>query len=220
MVLYPTDTDPACRDFMDVAPPDHRNLTATAAYEPDRPAGFSGGSSMAISLPLLDSIQVASPCTVRWDHMTPVGAGDRLRHCAQCSLNVHNISDMTRDDAEAFLRAMVPGQRVCGTFWRRPDGTILTRDCPVGLRAARQRLIRVLTRAAAAAALLLSGFTLARSRAREERWATGLGHAQPFATLIHWVRGRPAPTFIQTGGLIAVPTPPVPVTGTPQGGGS
>lgn len=173
----------------------------------------------AIALPLLDQVRIASPCPVKWEQMSPVGNGERQRHCAQCSLNVHNISDMTRDEAEAFLRTIAPGTRVCGIFWRRPDGTILTRDCPVGLRAARARLARILTRVAAAAALLLSGAVLARARAREGRWAAGLEQSQPFATLIDWVRGRPAQTLPQIAGDIGYVIPPVSAGGGSAGGG-
>ena len=40
---------------------------------------------------------------------------------------------MTRADAEALLAERVDG--VCVRFYRRFDGTILTADCPVGVKA-------------------------------------------------------------------------------------
>ncbi len=170
----------------------------------------------ALALPLLDQVRIASPCPMKWEHMAPVGDGERLRHCSRCSLNVHNISGMTGDEAEAFLRSIVPGQRVCGIFWRRPDGMILTRDCPVGLRAARARVARVLTRLAAAAALLVTGAVFARSRDREGRAMTGLERSQPFATLIQWVRGKPVQPPVQIAGDLWIPPPPI---GGSKGGG-
>jgi hypothetical protein len=81
-------------------------------------------------LPTLDDLRVASPCSVPWDSMTGNG---RVRSCAQCSKQVFNISNMSRADAEVLLREHVEG--VCVRFYRRLDGTILTTDCPVGIRS-------------------------------------------------------------------------------------
>lgn len=175
----------------------------------------------SLQLPLLDSVRIASPCPVKWQHMTPIGAGERVRYCDQCRLNVHNMSDMTRDEAEAFLRSIAPGERMCGSFWRRADGTILTRDCPVGLRAARQKLIRWVTRAAAAITVVLTGAAYARARSSQERWWGGLASLAPFNSLTYWVRGKPAPPpaqFVQ-GGLICLPPTQPPASNTPQAGG-
>ena len=81
---------------------------------------------------LLDNLVIASPCTVKWDEMT---GDDRKRLCNGCSKFVHNISDMTKREAEEFLE--VNGTEHCMIFYRRFDGTILTDDCPVGLRKIR-----------------------------------------------------------------------------------
>ncbi len=176
--------------------------------------------SRALSLPLLDQVRIASPCSMKWEQMTAVGDGDRTRHCGQCALNVHNISDMTRDEAEGFLRSVVPGQRVCGTFYRRTDGTILTRDCPVGLRAARRRLVRLISRLAAAAAVLITGGVLARSRSTGANGAPGgLASVQPFATLTQWVRAKAAPPPTRFAGEIYIPPPTTPAPGGSAGGG-
>lgn len=88
----------------------------------------------------LKNLRVAAPCEVSWDGM----AGDeRVRHCALCSLNVYNFAEMTGDEVRALL-ARTEG-RVCGRLYRRADGTMLTRDCPSGLRALRQRMSRLAT---------------------------------------------------------------------------
>ncbi len=109
-----------------------------------------------ISLSIVDSIRLASPCPVRWEDMTPTGGGDTVRHCAQCNLNVHNLTGMGREEAEALLMAhFAPGgakqgQRVCANWRRRADGTIIFRDCPVGLarvRAAARRRVAALAAA-------------------------------------------------------------------------
>jgi hypothetical protein len=79
-------------------------------------------------------------------------AGDaRVRHCTLCDLNVYNFAEMTREEVHALLQRSEG--RVCARLFRRADGTVLTRDCPTGLRALRVRVSRV---AAAALALLLA----------------------------------------------------------------
>jgi hypothetical protein len=45
---------------------------------------------------------------------------------------------MTRSEAESLI-ARTDG-RLCVRFYRRRDGSIITRDCPVGLRAIRRRV--------------------------------------------------------------------------------
>jgi hypothetical protein len=63
---------------------------------------------------------------------------EHVRFCGQCSLNVYDLSSMTRGDAESLI-ARAEG-RLCVRFYRRRDGSIITRDCPVGLRAIRRRV--------------------------------------------------------------------------------
>jgi hypothetical protein len=83
----------------------------------------------------LDHVQVAAPCPADWNQMM---GSERARFCGQCSLNVYNLSSMTRADAE-HLMARTEG-RLCVRFYRRRDGSIVTRDCPVGLRAVGRRV--------------------------------------------------------------------------------
>jgi len=98
----------------------------------------------------LDRIAVASPCSMSWNDMD---GNDRVRFCSQCKLNVYDISAMTKPEAESFI-ANAEG-RICARYYRRADGTILTKDCPVGLRAVRKRVSRA---AAAAFSALVSLF--------------------------------------------------------------
>src|SRR5579872_1223747 len=82
---------------------------------------------------VLQNIRIASPCPASWEQM----AGDeRVRHCSECKLNVYNLSAMTRVEAEELLQRREG--RLCVRYYRRKDGTILTQDCPRGLRAAAQ----------------------------------------------------------------------------------
>jgi len=81
----------------------------------------------------LNEISVKSPCTVPWGKMT---GDERSRFCGQCKLNVYNLEGMTRAEAEDLLGTSEG--RVCVRFFRRADGTVMTKDCsPV--RAARAR---------------------------------------------------------------------------------
>jgi hypothetical protein len=88
------------------------------------------------SLPVLDNIRVASPCKASWDAMT---GDDRVRHCKQCNKNVYNLSAMTRDQAQSLIARTE--DELCGRYFRRADGTILTADCPVGVRRRRRVVV-------------------------------------------------------------------------------
>lgn len=90
----------------------------------------------------LDGLSIASPCSADWNQMQ---GDERRRFCAQCKLHVHDLSAMSRDEANALLQAGKQG-RVCVRFFRRADGRVLTRDCPVGMR---QQLRRAWARAVA-----------------------------------------------------------------------
>lgn len=83
----------------------------------------------------LNHVRVAAPCPADWDEM--IGS-ERMRFCGQCNLNVYNLSSMTRLEAESLI-ARNEG-RLCVRFYRRRDGSIITNDCPVGLRAIRRRI--------------------------------------------------------------------------------
>ena len=96
-----------------------------------------------------DEIRIASPCKSDWDSMY---GDDRRRFCAECKLNVYNLSGMTREAAEQLV--MNSEGRLCVRFFRRKDGTILTQDCPVGWKAVKKRATRV----AVAFSSILAGF--------------------------------------------------------------
>ena len=66
---------------------------------------------------------------------------ERVRDCSQCSRKVFNISEMSTVEAEEFLKEN--GDSQCLAYYRRKDGTIITDDCPVGLRKIRNTLRRL-----------------------------------------------------------------------------
>ena len=86
----------------------------------------------------LDDLTIASPCAANWEEMP---GDERARFCSSCRLHVYDLSGMSRKDAEKLV--FQKEGRLCVRFFRRDDGTILTRDCPVGLAAARARLARM-----------------------------------------------------------------------------
>lgn len=110
---------------------------------------------MELGVKGLDGISVASPCNVSWDSMTGNGC---VRFCGQCKKNVYDISSMTRVEAENLVRKTEG--KLCVTFYRRDDGTVLTDDCPVGVRAVRL-LRKKLSLAASSIAAFLGLGTLA-----------------------------------------------------------
>jgi hypothetical protein len=96
----------------------------------------------------LKTLRVASPCHESWERM----AGDeRVRMCDACHLHVYNFSEMTAGEIRSLI-TRTEG-RLCGRLYRRSDGTIVTKDCPVGLRALQRKVSRV---AGAAFATILS----------------------------------------------------------------
>jgi hypothetical protein len=92
----------------------------------------------------------------------------RVRFCGSCQLNVYNLSDMSRAEAETLVRQAEgeDGPHLCVHFYRRADGTMITRDCPVGLlaRAARGVRRRVAFYASCGAALALTSLSWARGQ--------------------------------------------------------
>lgn len=111
--------------------------------------GMGRDTHTAKKLPMLDNIKIASPCSESWDGMV---GDDRVRFCGGCMKNVYNLSAMTGPEAQELI-ADKEGD-VCVRLYRRKDGTVITSDCPVGVR--RQRVTKI-----AAAALAFGGAALA-----------------------------------------------------------
>ena len=99
----------------------------------------------------LDRVEVASPCSAAWEEMI---GDERVRFCDLCALNVYNLSAMGRKEAEELVRAHEG--RLCIRYYKRRDGTLLTDNCPVGLRRARARL-KILAGAAASVLAAIFG---------------------------------------------------------------
>jgi len=139
-------------------------------------------------MPLLETITIASPCTADWDAMR---GDERVRFCGQCELNVYNLSAMPRDEAQELVRETEG--KICVRMFKRRDGTVITQDCPVGLRA---KLRRKLSWIAGLAASLLASVGGVFLGARGESERTGSK------------RGRPLPVFEVQGAPLPPSQPP------------
>jgi hypothetical protein len=100
----------------------------------------------------INKLRVASPCSVSWETMS---GDERKRFCDSCKLNVYNFSELTAEEVRQLV-AKSEG-RICGRMYKRADGTVLTKDCPVGLRAYQKRVARL---AGAALATILGLFSV------------------------------------------------------------
>jgi hypothetical protein len=170
----------------------------------------------------LDLIQVASPCTASWEAMStlidhaPRGArlsqgereerrDERVRFCGECRLNVYNLSEMGREEAEEFVRQREG--RMCVRFFRREDGTVLTKDCPVGVRALRQRLVRAVAAICGILFALVSGTLFGNIVSR--RLPGGLkSPGEAFADWIHPERGFITGTVCPPAMMGGIAAPP------------
>ncbi len=97
----------------------------------------------------LRGVTVASPCQANWSLMQ---GNEQVRFCGDCQLNVYNLSGMSREAAEALV--LNKEGRLCVRFFQRGDGTIITQDCPIGLRAIHKRKTTRLSRVAAVITLV------------------------------------------------------------------
>jgi hypothetical protein len=103
---------------------------------------------------MLENLKIAKPCSADWASMS---GDERKRFCQMCKLHVYNLSDMTRTEAEDLI-TKTEGN-VCVRLYKRADGTVITRDCPVGLAALRRRMATLAASVAAFLAVGWSAFT-------------------------------------------------------------
>jgi hypothetical protein len=149
------------RDNVNALAARHAALESEVAQktrELDQAARLLDDAKSRARLPVLENIKVATPCSAEWAKMS---GDERTRHCGDCKKNVYNLSEMTRDEAEALLVAKEG--RLCVRYFQRADGTILLKDCVVGVRRKRRRRVIV----AGAAAMLAGGAALAFAKSRE-----------------------------------------------------
>jgi hypothetical protein len=100
---------------------------------------------------LVNTLRIAAPCPMSWDSMV---GDNRVRFCDKCQLNVYNTSLMSATETVQLIKEKEG--RVCIQLYRRSDGTVITDNCPVGLRAVRNAAKAVLQVICAAIGLMLS----------------------------------------------------------------
>lgn len=161
----------------------------------------------------LENIRIAEPCRADWNLME---GDDRARFCQTCAKNVYNLSAMTKEEAEQLITEKEG--KLCARFYQRADGTILTGNCPVGVRTARRPFQWLM---AGFAVLLASGVGLfvkeANSSPQPDSQPSGGLHLSPQA-LLDYLNSKAAPPPQPTMGVIACPPPtPTPApTPTPE----
>jgi hypothetical protein len=121
------------------------------------------------------SLRVASPCDASWETMT---GDERMRHCGSCERTVYNLAGMSRVEIDALLAAREGS--ICARFYQRFDGTVLTADCPRGVRARAVAVASTVAALICAFLVALTGWALgSRKGTADERWppATIAGRA-------------------------------------------
>lgn len=150
----------------------------------------------------IGQVKIASPCHARWEDMT---GDDKSRFCHQCKKHVFNFSAMAAEQVAELIRAKEG--KLCGRFYRRRDGTMLTANCPVGVE---RYFMRLKALVATVATLLLTSIGV-------KGWSNGnaTGEKGPFAerceealwTVKGWLGLNPKP--VATMGMVCiVPSPP------------
>lgn len=109
-------------------------------------------------LPVLPNIRVASPCPADWNAMT---GDERIRACGSCNKNVYNLSTLTREEAEALI--LEKEGRLCVRYFQRKDGTILLKDCSIGITQKRKRRVIAIGVAALLGGGVFAAIKLTRS---------------------------------------------------------
>jgi hypothetical protein len=73
---------------------------------------------------------------------------------------VFNIAELSKSEAEDLIARSLKGERVCVRLQRRHDGTIITKNCPVGARRVFRKRAGITAACATALACFLGIFAL------------------------------------------------------------
>jgi hypothetical protein len=89
-------------------------------------------------LETLATVDIATPCPMQWKDLT---GDERKRFCASCKQHVYNLEQLDVTDVIALVRR-AREERVCLRFYRRLDGTVMTKDCEPAVVVARRIVAR------------------------------------------------------------------------------
>jgi hypothetical protein len=162
-------------------------------------------------LPLLENVAIAAPCKASWYEMV---GDDRVRFCGQCEKNVYNLSAMARDEAEALLAAREG--KMCVRLYKREDGTVITSDCPVGVKRRRRRraVAGAIGGGMMAATAALFATSTGASHVQGAPVPPGTPAVQGSAVMVQG--GLPPPDMGQWAGVPAVTSKPATPTAKPR----
>ena len=147
----------------------------------------------------LDVIQVAEPCHESWDAMT---GDDRVRFCRGCSKHVHNLSAMSRTEAERLVCESAGS--LCVRFARGEDGRVQTLEYRAPTRRARGwRFWTTVSTCAAALVAGVNGYLWARGKPVPPAVTVMLGEPAVPAVML----GKPAAPVVGMGMFSAPPLP-------------
>jgi hypothetical protein len=100
----------------------------------------------------LEQLHIPKPCDEPWEEMS---GGDTARFCDKCQHDVHDLSAMTRREAEALLAR--EGSALCVRYVMRGEELVFAPEPGPRLMAQLQGLNRLVAAAALAVPLLLAG---------------------------------------------------------------
>jgi hypothetical protein len=113
---------------------------------------------------IINNLRIASPCPMLWSDMqrTPEEA---VRFCGDCRKSVYDVSKMSAQETALLLqKAEISGASTCMQLYRRADGTVITDDCPVGLRRIRDGFRKMRSAAAGFVVFLCAQSSFAQGK--------------------------------------------------------
>jgi hypothetical protein len=158
---------------------------------------------MSVPLLNLDVLTIRTPCTVSWHGME---GNERVRFCNECKPPVYNFSQLTRSEIEALLGSHP--DHLCARLYRRPDGNIMTKECPTGRM---KRIRRILAMPIALLAIFTGVFFCRSSPPRR----SGVADAPPMEQIRQFQPFRSIMDLIDPpvqGAICTMPPPGGPPT--------
>lgn len=137
---------------------------------------------------ILSKTQIAENCSASWDWMS---GDDKVRYCHKCKLNVYNLSAMNEQEAEGLLRRN-SDSGICGRFYRRLDGKIMTADCPLTTKVVdgTQRILRCMFSIATAIVMCIGAVVLGKTVLTDLRKQLQTSISQSFSQVCGNMQGR------------------------------
>lgn len=99
----------------------------------------------------LETINLAFSCPMDWDKMI---GNNQIRYCPECKLNVYNISSLSSIEATKLINNNE--NKLCIKLYKRADGTVLTKDCSIGIKVIKKKINTNIAVASLAILLCLS----------------------------------------------------------------